>query len=46
MPLFQMPVRSMTLTTAAPREEIPSEFQMPVRSMTLTTIARVRDHHS
>ena len=34
---FQMPVRSMTLTTSISFLEGCFEFQMPVRSMTLTT---------
>ena len=34
---FQMPVRSMTLTTIAERYPELELFQMPVRSMTLTT---------
>ena len=35
--VFQMPVRSMTLTTAEGRWRHSHLFQMPVRSMTLTT---------
>ena len=35
--LFQMPVRSMTLTTVKNLIKGYTEFQMPVRSMTLTT---------
>ena len=34
---FQMPVRSMTLTTRDSSGARACEFQMPVRSMTLTT---------
>ena len=34
---FQMPVRSMTLTTLCKRATVSNSFQMPVRSMTLTT---------
>ena len=37
---FQMPVRSMTLTTGYVFLSTKYEFQMPVRSMTLTTVAR------
>ena len=37
---FQMPVRSMTLTTLDPVTMIKLVFQMPVRSMTLTTQAQ------
>ena len=35
---FQMPVRSMTLTTKAADTVPGTSFQMPVRSMTLTTL--------
>ena len=35
---FQMPVRSMTLTTMTYISHCSKTFQMPVRSMTLTTI--------
>ena len=35
---FQMPVRSMTLTTQEDHVEGDLAFQMPVRSMTLTTV--------
>ena len=35
--LFQMPVRSMTLTTVVEIFNVGAQFQMPVRSMTLTT---------
>ena len=38
--LFQMPVRSMTLTTRADTVMCLVWFQMPVRSMTLTTHTR------
>ena len=34
---FQMPVRSMTLTTDVTVTSASDMFQMPVRSMTLTT---------
>ena len=37
---FQMPVRSMTLTTAHVAVVGQFGFQMPVRSMTLTTEGR------
>ena len=36
--VFQMPVRSMTLTTCATSAVHKHLFQMPVRSMTLTTV--------
>ena len=35
--VFQMPVRSMTLTTIIFYDTVEIVFQMPVRSMTLTT---------
>ena len=35
--MFQMPVRSMTLTTGEQSGHGDGLFQMPVRSMTLTT---------
>ena len=36
--MFQMPVRSMTLTTNNLNGMASIVFQMPVRSMTLTTL--------
>ena len=43
---FQMPVRSMTLTTHRPVRIQQDRFQMPVRSMTLTTPAFRADIHA
>ena len=45
LPVFQMPVRSMTLTTADLVEHGVEVFQMPVRSMTLTTIPVDHSRH-
>ena len=39
--MFQMPVRSMTLTTGIVLLFYPAKFQMPVRSMTLTTMVHL-----
>ena len=42
---FQMPVRSMTLTTVTVWNKPEYMFQMPVRSMTLTTEYGQSDRH-